>query len=221
MAIGLLTVGACVKEKKVVGDAAGAPFVDGLTAYLQQRGTLCLDYPRWPVDVTAHDRAIGSREARQLPVLETLGLASSEPLAASASDGQPGQPPPVTSGKRYLLTGAGRALYIVRETRTDLCPVTLTLNKVISARVQPPTEGAPEHATVAYTYDVTAPAWARDARFAQAFPAIGRLINGAGYAQLVEGFTRTGAGWTANELVPAAPPSTTEAGLASMTVTTR
>jgi hypothetical protein len=202
--IGLLTVGACAKEKKFAAGAAGAPFVDGLTAYLQQRGTLCLDYARWPVDVTAHDRVVGSREARQLPLLETLGLVSSEPLAAS--DG---------SGKRYRLTGAGRALYIARETRTDLCPVTLTLNKVIGARVQPATDGAPAHATITYTYDVAAPAWARDARFAKSFPAIGRVIGGAGHAPLVEGFTRTPGGWTANELVSAA------VGSAATTVTTR
>jgi hypothetical protein len=58
---------------------------------------------------------------------------------------------------------------------------------------------------VAYTYAVEAPDWARDPAFQRVYPAVARVLAGAGKAELKEGFTRTADGWLANELVPAEP----------------
>jgi hypothetical protein len=57
---------------------------------------------------------------------------------------------------------------------------------------------------VSYTYTVDAPTWTADAGFQRVFPAVARVLRGAGTAQLVEGFTLTPDGWAANELLPPA-----------------
>lgn len=62
-------------------------------------------------------------------------------------------------------------------------------------------EGPATTALVSYTYHAAAPAVARDPRLGRAFPAVARLLAGDGKAELVEGFTLTSSGWTANELL--------------------
>jgi hypothetical protein len=115
--------------------------------------------------------------------------------------------------RRYRLTAEGRAHYLDRQTRlpaptedprvaahADFCVLRLSLSKVTKWEME---QGAnPPAAAVSYTYDVEAPAWVRDPAFKKAFPAVGRLVSGAGTAELVEGFTLAPGGWTAKELLP-------------------
>ena len=114
--------------------------------------------------------------------------------------------------RRYRLTSAGHRLYLDRDTgrpaapddarapeRADLCFATVTLDKVARWEIQK--EGPATTALVSYTYHADAPAVARDPRLGRAFPAVARLLAGDGKAELVEGFTLTSSGWTANELL--------------------
>ncbi len=77
----------------------------------------------------------------------------------------------------------------------------MTLDEVTRWEIQK--AGASSTALVSYTYHVEAPPVARDPRLARVFPAVARVLGGAEHAELVEGFTLTPAGWTANELLPA------------------
>jgi hypothetical protein len=178
-------------------EASLATFTAATRDYLKKRGDLCVARPVWPVDVSAHDAAVGSRDAVQMPVLERLGLVDSRPA--------PGD----RDGRRYRLTGRGRVHYLDRATRepvspdepgiaahADFCPVSLALERVVSWQVH---DGG---ATVNYTYQVTAPDWAQDPAFQRVFPAVGRVVQGAGRAQLTQELTLTPAGWIANDLLP-------------------
>jgi hypothetical protein len=187
-------------------DPTRAAFENGLRAYLDRRGDLCVAHPRWPIDVPAG--AERTADAVQLPVLERLGLVTSTTIQVRAD----GAATPFQA-RRYRLTDAGHRLYLDRDTRlpaapedarapqrADLCFVKLTLDKVTRWELQK--EGATSTALVSYTYHVDAPPVARDPRLGQVFPAVARVLAGAGKAELVEGFTLTLGGWIANELLP-------------------
>jgi hypothetical protein len=189
-------------------EATAADFTRGMQAWVERRGDLCVGRPSWPVDVPEGARL--GPDPVQLPVLEHLGVVTSTVLP----ERRDGVATPFNL-RRYRLTAEGRKHYIDRATRlavspedpgaaahADLCVLRLTLGQVTKWEVQ---LGPTPTATVSYTYGVDAPAWVRDPSFKRAFPAIARLVAGAGTAELVEGFTRGPAGWTANELLPKTP----------------
>jgi hypothetical protein len=187
-------------------DTSREDFTRGMQAYLAKRGDLCIGRPSWPIDITEGTN-IGS-DALQLPVLERLGLVTSAVLPVRVG----GEATPFNA-RRYRLTAAGRERYLDRGTRrpiapdepgaaqrADFCVAKLGLDRVESWEVQP--GAAPTSAMVSYTYTVDAPAWTADPGFQKVFPAVARVVGGAGTAQLVEGFSLRPEGWTANELVP-------------------
>jgi hypothetical protein len=208
LASGLIALVTC--RPKVDPDRAA--FEGGLQAYLARRGDLCVGRPRWPIDVPVGTE--GTNDAIQLPVLEQLGLVTSTDIELRVD----GAATPFHA-RRYRLTSAGHRLYLDRDTRlpaspddarapqrADLCFAKLTLDKVTHWEIQK--EGPATTALVSYTYHADAPAVARDSRFGQVFPAVARLLAGERKAELIEGFTLTPSGWTANELLPRAAGAT-------------
>ena len=201
LACALTVTAAC----RVKPDPTRAAFERGLQAYLARRGDLCVGRPRWPIDVPAGTE--GTADTVQLPVLEQLGLVTSTVIEMRVD----GAATPFRA-RRYRLTSAGHRLYLDRDTgrpaapddarapeRADLCFATVKLHNVARWEIQK--EGPATTALVSYTYHADAPAVARDPRFGRAFPAVARLLAGDGKAELVEGFTLTASGWTANELL--------------------
>jgi hypothetical protein len=189
-------------------DALRAGFRAGLEEYLHRRGDLCVDRPSWPIDVTDADRAAGSRDARQLPVLARLGVVDGRQVSRRSKDDPRAAPVELT---RYQLTELGRLSYIDRRTRRpvdpndedaqpDFCMARLSLADIVGWELRP-NDAAPTSATVSYTYRADAPAWTRDPEAERVFPAVARVLVGAGKATLTEGFTLTPSGWVADELV--------------------
>ena len=189
-------------------DALREGFRAGLEEYLHRRGDLCVDRPSWPIDVTDADRAAGSRDARQLPVLARLGVVEGHQVSRRSKDDPRAAPVAVT---RYQLTALGGLSYIDRHTRKpvdpndeeaqpDFCMARLSLADVVGWELRP-NDITPTSATVSYTYRADAPAWARDPEAERVFPAVARVLAGAGKATLTEGFTLTPSGWVADELV--------------------
>lgn len=169
-----------------------------LTRYLAERGDLCVGKFTWPIDVSDEDRAAGSRDAVQLPVLVQLGMAEeSHPTPAST---------------RYALTSAGQRAYIVRRMDSldgrgkpqqhdgDFCAAKLSLAKVVKW-TPPVVNGAYQETTATFTYKVAPNAWIVDARAQQVFPMIARIVNGAGSVQLTQRLRLVGRRWEA--LTPA------------------
>jgi hypothetical protein len=186
-------------------------FTAAIRVYLERRGDLCVAKYTWPIDVPVGPPASGGRDALQMPVLEKLGLVVSSDAVVDAAGKQ-------QRVKRYDLTDEGRKYYIARPVavvggapasqapaQKDLCAAHLNLDKVESWELSKDADG--EHAVVSYTYGVEAPGWARDAEAQRVFPAIARVLRGAGSAELKETLTLTKEGWVARELLgaPAQP----------------
>jgi hypothetical protein len=181
-------------------------FTRALTAYLAERGELCVGKTEWPIDLTQRERELGIRDAKQMPVLERLGLVSSSDAITTrkTEDGTV-----EISVKRYELTPLGLTYYHPRVTtdgqgkttsRPDFCVATLTLDQIKSSQVTTSSSGQ-KSAVVFYTYHVAPAPWTADPEAQQVFPAVAHVIQGAGKDELREELTFTDQGWVANELL--------------------
>jgi hypothetical protein len=200
----LLLVAACGRGAAPAPD----PFEAAVRTYLAKRGALCLGKSAWPIDVPVRHARTGDRDALQMPVLERLGLVRGTDMTVDMPDDHGVVP---TDVRRYELTDAGRQYYLARERgrgasgeplheKSDFCVARLSLDKIVRTDVKGGDAG-PREATVAYTYTVDAPPWARDPEFQTVLPAVARVLDGAGTAQLTESFTWTRDGWVAHELL--------------------
>jgi hypothetical protein len=196
LAFALAALAACGGRTEANRDS----FTAAVTGYLDKRGDLCLGKYDWPIEVTAQEMQAGGRNAVQLPVLEKLGVVRS--IAVNSGD-QPQAAAAPLMARRYELTETGKKYYLkregAREHSADFCAAKLSLDRVVSWEVHE--KGAQSEAVVTYTYRVDAAPWAKDADAQRVFPAVARVLSGAGKAQLREAFTRTGQGWTAKDSV--------------------
>jgi hypothetical protein len=198
LALTLTGLAACVGRTEANRDG----FTAAVNGYLDKRGDLCLGKYDWPIEVSAQEIQAGGRNAVQLPVLEKLGVVRSTAVSA---DDHPQQGAALLMVRRYELTETGKKYYLKREgggTRAhpaDFCAAKLSLDKIVGWEVHK--NGAQSEAVVTYTYRVDAAPWAQDADAQRVFPAVARVLSGAGKAQLREAFTLTEYGWAAKDTV--------------------
>lgn len=172
-------------------------FKPAVERYLAAKGDFCLGKFNWPILVTESDRQHASRDAIQMPVLETRGLVTS---SVAPND-------PTT--RSYDLTPEGRKYYIHKKTYTqgpldapvehpgDFCAARLTLNRVVGWLPLTTVDGR-EQTTVRYTYRLAYVApWARDPAIKAVFPMVDRIVTGEGTQQLVQVFARVQGRWVA------------------------
>ncbi|MDQ7980701.1 hypothetical protein QYH69_26025 [Paraburkholderia sp. SARCC-3016] len=189
-------------------DASRENFTAAVNGFLAQHGHLCLAKYDWPIYVTTDDRASGTRDAIQMPVLEKLALVTGKDMQVERAD---------TDGKKitamarqYQLTHEGQKYYLhmpeVVATATsrvthpaDFCAATLTLDKVVGWE-KPMQLNGKTVTSVVYTYRIDPAPWAKDADAQRVFPMIKRVIEGAGTMQLREGVHLTADGWVADEV---------------------
>jgi len=175
-------------------------FTQAVNGYLDKRGDLCLGKYDWPIEVSAQEFQIGGRNAVQLPVLEKLGVVRSTAVSA---DEHSQQGAAAFAARRYELTEDGKKYYLKREVAgtharpADFCAAKLSLDKIVGWEVHK--NGAQSEAVVTYTYRVNAAPWAQDPDAQRVFPAVARVLSGAGKAQLREVFTLTGHEWAAKD----------------------
>jgi hypothetical protein len=186
--------------------SGGAPanresFTAAVNDYLAQRGDLCLAKNAWPIDVTQREVDAGARNARQMPVLERVGLVVSSPANVEVDGDGEGTMKRVDV-RRYALTDAGRKYYLKRVSARsgDLCAARLSLDRVTKWDLQKAVDGGAAQAVVTYTYRIAAAPWTDDAEVRRVFPVVAGVIGGAGKAELQETFTWTDAGWVAVDL---------------------
>jgi hypothetical protein len=184
-------------------EASKENFEVAVKAYLERRGDLCLAKQHWPIEVPVGPAAPADRDAVQMPVLEKLGLVtSSEGLTETTTPGK------MVHVKRYELTEAGRKFYLARPGQDsgprDLCAGHVSLRKVVSWETTKDADG--ERAVVSYTYGFDAAPWVRDPEAQRVFPAVARVLQGEGSAELKETLALTHDGWVAVELLPANTP---------------
>lgn len=194
-ALCVLALGACTSA-----DApSDAVFGTAVRSYLAQHGDLCLGKNRWPIDVTQHEIDVGGRNARQMPVLERLGLVNSAVAEVDVDDEGTLHHMKV---RRFDLSDAGRKYYLARDGgkgvpagQGDFCAAHLGLDRVVGWKIDPPGEGRAQRAVVSYTYTVDPAPWTADADVQRVFPVVAGVVRGAGTAQLQESFLRTKDGW--------------------------
>ncbi len=181
-----------------------AVFTAAMQNYLARHGDLCLAKSHWPIDVTQHEIDVGGRNARQMPVLERLGLVNSTVAEVDVDDEGTLHHMKV---RRFALTDAGRKYYVMRETgnggaavQGDFCAAHLSLDRVVGWKLNPAAEGRPQRAVVSYTYKIDPAPWTSDAEAQRVFPVVAGVVRGAGTAQLQESFRQTKDGWVPAEL---------------------
>lgn len=184
-------------------------FTKGMNDYLAKRGDLCLAKNNWPIDVSAEDVAIGTRNALQMPVLQKLGLVSATTLIVENKIDKKVVKNPLI---RYQLTEQGKKYYLMRESSStaaddskiehqgDLCVAKLSLDKVV--KWEPASNvGANKQMVVSYTYSIVPAPWLQNADAKRVFPMVDRVVQGAHVAQLQETFVLMPDGWVAKELI--------------------
>jgi len=194
----LVLLAACARPQ------AQAPTRENFTAalddYLARRGHLCLGKYDWPITVTAEDRRTRSLNAQQLPVLETLGLATGRDVGGDGGG----------AAREYTLTPAGRRYYlqmpVVVATATrrvthaaDFCVATLSRERLVGW--EPPSkQGGRSVTSLLFTYKIDPAPWTQTEPARRAFPVVKRALENAGAMQLRLGVHLTPQGWVADEL---------------------
>ena len=154
-----------------------------ISQYFDKKGDLCLDPIKWPVDVYDIDirqqKMYPDNAAGQMAALESVGLARSEDveLPTTFADGKPGGPK--VKVKRYTMTDAAKPyLHAKPGKQPRICWGRKSLSKVIRWADPVKVDGH-EESSVIYTYQLSNVAdWARKPQVKQAFPELGRNVDG-------------------------------------------
>lgn len=173
-----------------------------LVQYLAQQGDLCLGKFHWPIEVSASDVAAGTRDALQMPVLETLGLVQASAASAPTTDESAVAP------TRYTLSAAGKKFYLQRTMaratpdgkemvrQGDFCVAKLSLDRVV--KWTPVSDvGGHRESTASYTYKIAGAEWSRDPAVRKVFPMVARVFDGAGTMELKQRLRLAGKRWVA------------------------
>jgi hypothetical protein len=170
-------------------------FGAAVTQYLERKGELCLDPIAWPVDVYETDlrqqKLYPDGVAGQMAALEAVGLAKGEEteIAANGSKVKIRRYTMTPAAKPYLREPAGR--------QPRMCWGRQSLDKVLRW-TDPAKVGGHEESAVVYTYKLSNVAdWARKPQLKQAFPVLGRTVDGEHTQQEKLYLKLTPQGWEA------------------------
>ena len=155
----------------------------GLTVsqYFDKKGDLCLDPIKWPVDVYETDirqqKMYPDGVAGQMSALESVGLARGEDveLPGAVVNGKPSG----VKVKRYTMADAAKPyLHANAGKQPRICWGRKSLSKVLRW-ADPAKVGDHEESSVIYTYQLSNVAdWARKPQVKEAFPGVGRNVDG-------------------------------------------
>ena len=151
--------------------------------YFDKKGDMCLAPVTWPVDVYETDqrqrKLYPDGVAGQMAALETAGLAKGEDveLPGTFVDGKPNGLK--VKVRRYTMTDAAKPYLRANAGRQPrLCWGRKSLDKVVRW-ADPSKVGDHEESAVIYTYRLSNVAdWARKPQVKEAFPVLGRTVDG-------------------------------------------
>jgi hypothetical protein len=154
-----------------------------VTQYFDKKGDMCLDPVKWPVDVYETDmrqqKLFPDGVAGQMAALEAVGLAKGEDMELPGTfvDGKP-------SGlkvkvRRYTMTDAAKPYLRPNAKQQErMCWGRKSLDKVVRW-ADPSKVDDHEESAVIYTYKLSNVAdWARKPQVKEAFPVLGRTVDG-------------------------------------------
>ena len=154
-----------------------------VTQYFDKKGDMCLDPVKWPVDVYETDmrqqKLFPDGVAGQMAALEAVGLAKGEDMELPGTfvDGKPNGLQ--VKVRRYVMTDAAKPYLRADAKRQErLCWGRKLLDKVIRW-ADPSRVGDHEESAVIYTYKLANVVdWARKPQVKEAFPVLGRTVDG-------------------------------------------
>ena len=165
--------------------------------YLEKKGEMCLEPVAWPVDVYGTDLRQQKLDpdgvAGQMAALAAAGLARGEevelPGALAGSKVKVRRYTMADAAKPYLHGAAGQ--------QPRLCWGRKSLDKVVRW-ADPAKAGDHEESSVIYTYRLSDVApWARTPQVKEAFPVVGRTVDGERTQQEKLTVRSTPQGWQA------------------------
>ena len=154
-----------------------------VTQYFDKKGDMCLDPMKWPVDVYETDmrqqKLFPDGVAGQMAALEAVGLARGEDMELPGTfvDGKPNGLK--VKVRRYTMTDAAKPyLHVNAKQQQRVCWGRKSLDKVVRW-ADPSKVGDHEESAVLYTYKLSNVAgWARKPQVKEAFPVLGRTVDG-------------------------------------------
>jgi len=154
-----------------------------VTQYFDKKGDMCLDPMKWPVDVYETDmrqqKLFPDGVAGQMAALEAVGLARGEDMELPGTfvDGKPNGLK--VKVRRYTMTDAAKPyLRANAKQQQRMCWGRKSLDKVVRW-ADPSKVGDHEESAVIYTYKLSNVAdWARKPQVKEAFPVLGRTVDG-------------------------------------------
>jgi hypothetical protein len=158
-------------------------FAITVSQYFDKKGEMCLDPVTWPVDVYETDlrqqKLYPDGVAGQMAALEAVGLAKGEDMTLPGTfvDGKPAGL--AVKVRRYVMTDAAKPyLRAATGKQPRLCWGRKSLDKVIRW-ADPAKVGDHEESAVIYTYKLSnVVPWARKPQIKEAFPILGRNVDG-------------------------------------------
>lgn len=147
-----------------------------VTQYFDKKGELCLDPIKWPVDVYDIDmrqqKLYPDGVAGQMAALESAGLARGEDTELPSGGSK-------LKVRRYTMTDAAKPYLRAQAGREPrMCWGRKSLSKVLRW-ADPSKVGDHQESAVIYTYKLSNVAdWARKPQVKEAFPDLGRNIDG-------------------------------------------
>jgi hypothetical protein len=151
-------------------------FAAAVSQYFDKKGELCLDPIKWPVDVYDIDirqqKLYPDGVAGQMAALESAGLARGEDTELPSGGSK-------LKVRRYTMTDAAKPyLRTVAGREPRMCWGRKSLSKVLRW-ADPSKVGDHQESAVIYTYKLSNVAdWARKPQVKEAFPDLGRNIDG-------------------------------------------
>ncbi len=154
-----------------------------VTQYFDKKGDLCLDPVKWPVDVYETDmrqqKLFPDGVAGQMAALEAVGLAKGEDveLPGTFVDGKPNGLK--VKVRRYTMTDAAKPyLRANAKQQQRMCWGRKLLDKIVRW-ADPSRVDDHEESAVIYTYKLSNVAdWAKKPQVKEAFPVLGRTVDG-------------------------------------------
>ena len=154
-----------------------------VTQYFDKKGDMCLDPMKWPVDVYETDmrqqKLFPDGVAGQMAALEAVGLARGEDMELPGTfvDGKPNGLK--VKVRRYVMTDAAKPYLRANAKQPQrVCWGRKSLDKVVRW-ADPSKVGDHEESAVIYTYKLSNVAdWARKPQVKEAFPVLGRTVDG-------------------------------------------
>lgn len=207
LGIALVVLAGCSKKS-----ANETNFGNAISQYLDQKGDLCLNMKKWPVDVSSMDlqmqKSFPTGTAGQMAALEAVGLVKGTDTEVDQIGAFTNKP---TGNKfkvkRYVLTDAAKPFEKqseneysgvngkVKETLTNICWGKKSLDKVVKWE-GPVVLGDYQEAKVIYQYKIDNLAdWAKKPEFQAAFSSVGDIIDNASKKEVSHGVKLTSEGW--------------------------